>query len=143
MSSRGILLTQQTILQLFDQSSNDPLRARQLQADLHHIQTTTEAWGLISGLSRHYVGLSPSKLMPGPKCTLLFCPHGPGQNLSRLVSFGVQQVLTLQGLVTHRATSGTLNSAPADPIPLTEPTRKRLGHPETLRISELTCQCVC
>lgn len=48
----------QTILELFDpRTASDPARAKQLQADLHNIQSSTEAWGLISGLSGHEVGL--------------------------------------------------------------------------------------
>ncbi|RXK39632.1 hypothetical protein M231_03134 [Tremella mesenterica] len=44
----------QTILQLFNpQTSGNPELAKQLQSELHRIQSTPEAWGLIAGLASH------------------------------------------------------------------------------------------
>ena len=50
------LLNDQTILQLFSPTtSSNPDLAKKLQHDLQTIQSTTEAWGLIAGLSTYEV----------------------------------------------------------------------------------------
>jgi hypothetical protein len=70
-----------TILQLFDSSTSDPTRAKQLQSDLHQIQSTPEAWGLVEGLSEHPVIRDLTLLTSGRKCPVLLSPHGSGQDI--------------------------------------------------------------